>query len=196
MFRAFPVVSGLAQLAAGALVSLGCGLMADRDDPKLPVRPLSELKPAAPAATGEDPLTELLDRIMSGRPIVDPTPATGGKTVPVSGAVGSDVAPANDLETKLLNDLEAVSSAFYAHPPPAAPAPPAKPATPAPTPAAAAPHPEPQPAASAARTPVAPPVCGSAGGLPGEAGSSAGASGNCGPASVRKAGADRIAAAV
>ena len=171
--------------------------MADRDDPKLPVRPLSELKPAAPAATGEDQLTELLDRMMSGRPIVDPTPATGGKIVPVSGAVSSDVAPANDLETKLLNDLEAVSSAFYAHPPPPpAPAPPAKPATPAPKPAAAAPHPEPQPAASAARTPVAPPDAAAPVAYRGEAGSSAGASGNCGPAAVRKAGADRIAAAV
>ena len=131
--------------------------MADRDDPKLSLSPLSERKAAPPAAAGEDPLMELV-RIMSGESIVDPTPATGGETVPAIGAVGSDAAPANDLETKLLTDLEALSSAFYLHPPPAPSAPPARPATPSPKPAATDSQPKPQLAASAAPMPAAPPV--------------------------------------
>jgi len=118
--------------------------MADRDNPKLSVRPLSKPKPAAPAATGEDQLAEPA-RMVSGRPIVDPARAILGKTVPVTRAVSSDVALVNELEAKLLDDLEALSSSFYAQPsPPPAPA--------------AAPHPKPQPAAPPAPAPVGPPV--------------------------------------
>jgi hypothetical protein len=118
--------------------------MADRDNPKLSVRPLSKPKPAAPAATGEDQLAKPA-RMVSGRPIVDPARAILGKTVPVTRAVSSDVALVNELEAKLLDDLEALSSTFYAQPsPPPAPA--------------AAPHPKPQPAAPPAPAPVAPPA--------------------------------------
>ena len=118
--------------------------MADRDNPKLSVRPLSKPKPAAPAATGEDQLAEPA-RMVSGRPIVDPARAILGKTVPVTRAVSSDVALVNELEAKLLDDLEALSSSFYAQPsPPPAPA--------------AAPHPKPQPAAPPAMASAAPPV--------------------------------------
>ena len=93
--------------------------MADRYDPKLSVRPLSERKPATPAAADEDPLVELA-RIVSGRTTFDPGPAQRTKTVPVNASVSSDVALANDLELELLNDLQAsFSSTFYA-PPPAA----------------------------------------------------------------------------
>src|SRR5579871_4068133 len=98
---------------------MGRLLMADRYDPKLSVRPLSERKPA-PGAAGEDPLVELA-RIVSGRSTFDPAPAARAKTVPVNGAVASDVALANDLESELLNDLQAsFSSTFYASPPPPA----------------------------------------------------------------------------
>ena len=65
--------------------------MADRYDPKLSVRPLSERKAANPGAAGEDPLVELA-RIVSGRSTFDPGPAQRTKTVPVNGTAASDVA--------------------------------------------------------------------------------------------------------
>src|ERR1700730_297182 len=117
---------------------MGRVLMADRYDPKLSVRPLSERKPASPASAGEDRLVELA-RIVSGRSTFDPGPAARTKTVPVNGAVASDVALANDLESELMNDLQAsFSSTFYAPPPPPPPPPApaaAKPAAPATKPA-------------------------------------------------------------
>ena len=104
---------------------------------------------------GEDPQAKPA-RITSDRSVVDPTPATGGKAVPVTGAVFSDVALASDLETKLLNDLQTLSSAFCSHPPP--PPAPAKPPPSATKDADAAFHPKPHHDASAASAPVAPPV--------------------------------------
>ena len=74
--------------------------MADRYDPKLSVRPLSERKPANPAAADEDPLVELA-RIVSGRTTFDPGPAQRAKTVQVNGSVASATALANDLESRL-----------------------------------------------------------------------------------------------
>ena len=131
--------------------------MADRDNPKLSLRPLSKPKPAAPAATGEDQLAESA-RMVSGRPIVDPARAIRGKTVPVTRAASSGVV-VNELEAKLLDDLEALSSTFYAQPPPApAPAASAPPDKPAPPASAAAPHAKPQPAAPPAMASAAPPV--------------------------------------
>src|SRR6516165_7162419 len=120
---------------------MGRVLMADRYDPKLSVRPLSERKPPpAPAApASEDPLAELA-RIVSGRATFDPTPPPRPKTVPVNGAAASDVALANDLESELLNELQAsFSSTFSYASPPASAAPPPKPAAPPPPKPAAAP---------------------------------------------------------
>ena len=133
----------------------GTGLMADRDNPKLSLRPLSKPKPAAPAATGEDQLAESA-RMVSGRPIVDPARAIRGKTVPVTRAASSGVV-VNELEAKLLDDLEALSSIFYAQSSPA-PVPSAQPAKPAPPASAAAPRAKPQPAAPPAMASAAPPV--------------------------------------
>src|SRR5947209_943716 len=103
--------------------------MADRDDPR-PSLPLSERKAAPPTAAGEDPLAELV-RIMSAQFIAEATPDTDGKTVPVTRVISSEVAFANDLQTKPLDDLQSFSSTFYSHPSSqpvsAPPAPPAKP---------------------------------------------------------------------
>jgi hypothetical protein len=155
--------------------------MAERDDPKLSVRPRSERKPTAVVATRDDQLADFV-AMGSGRSIVDPAPVIHGKPVPISKAVSPDVAVVADLEAKLLDDLEALSSAFYSHsgadafrkseePVMAASnsataAPPAKPQPAAPSLAAAPPLPaavlpprdKPQaPAASpTSRTPVAP----------------------------------------
>jgi hypothetical protein len=127
----------------------------------------------------EDPQADVALTV-SGRSVVDPAPATVGKTVPVAGTVSSDVDLANDLGFKLLTDLQAsFRSTFCSRPPAQAPsAPPARPPAFAAKPADAALHPRPQAAASAAPAPIAPAGGGSAGGSGGEAGSSAGASGN------------------
>jgi len=124
--------------------------MADRSDPKLSVLPLSDQGPAPPAATSQDQLTELA-RVAPGQSIVEPAPGIGDKT-PVS----SDSALAKDLRAKLLNDLEALSSAFYSHPVPAPSTPHGEPVRPVPKPAAIAPPAELQPTSSAASAPVAP----------------------------------------
>ena len=87
--------------------------MADRADPKLSLAPLRE---PAPAPLAGDDLVAELARTVSGRSIVDHAAATGNRTVPFMEAVSSDGAPTSDLETTLLNDLEAVSSAFYSLP--------------------------------------------------------------------------------
>ena len=111
----------------------------------------------------EDPQAKLA-RITIDRSVVDPTPASGDKTVLPTGVASSDVALANDLkikllndfETKLLNDLQELSSTFCSHPP----LPPAR-ARPPPSGANAADaalHPEPDHDASAASAPVVPPV--------------------------------------
>ena len=47
--------------------------MAERYEPKLSVRPLSERKPAAPASGEADPLFELT-RMVTGRSTFDPPP--------------------------------------------------------------------------------------------------------------------------
>ncbi len=131
--------------------------MADRYDPKLSVRPLSERRPAAPSDE-DDPLVELA-RIVSGRSTFDPAPAAKNKTVPVGGG-GYSVDPslANDLESELLNDLQASFAVIRepAAPPPAQakPAPaPARPAAAAPKPAPSVP-PKPAPVVAAAPRPA------------------------------------------
>jgi hypothetical protein len=118
--------------------------MADRYDPKLSVRPLSERKPAASAGPAEDPLVELA-RIVSGRSTFDPAPSAKNRTVPPA---GSDPGLTNDLESELLNDLQASFAAIREAAPPPAPAS-------ARAPAAAAPAPQraPAPTPVAARTP-------------------------------------------
>lgn len=137
--------------------------MADRYDPKLSVRPLSERRPAAPA-DDSDPLVELA-RIVSGRTTFDPAPAPKAKTVPAAanGALSAEPSLANDLESELMNDLQA---SFAAVVPPPKPAAPARPAAPPPAaPVAARPVPIPQPKAPppparpapAAAAPAAPP---------------------------------------
>jgi hypothetical protein len=123
--------------------------MAERDDPKLSVRLRSERKVTAVAATGEDQLAQFV-RMGSGRSIVDPAPVIRGKTVPLSEAVSPNVAVMKDLEAKLLDDLEALSSAFYSHAAPTPSAPPEEPVTAVAKPATAAPHARPQPASSGA----------------------------------------------
>jgi hypothetical protein len=130
--------------------------MADRYDPKLSVRPLSERRPAAPADES-DPLIELA-RIVSGRTTFDPAPAPKAKTVPAApnGALSAEPTLANDLESELMNDLQASFAAVAPPPKPAAPARPA-PANP-PAPAAARPAPPPVPKTpSAAPAKPAPP---------------------------------------
>jgi hypothetical protein len=112
--------------------------MPNHDDPNLSVAPLSKWKPATPAAAGGDPLVELV-RMVSDRWVFDPAPVRRRKTVPVPRAVSSDGAVVKDLEAKLLDDLEALSSAFYSHPAPTPSAPPEELAGAAPKPAAAAP---------------------------------------------------------
>ena len=126
--------------------------MADSDDLNFSVGPPSAAKPTPPTAAGEDPLAEL-GRMMSDRSVFGPAPAIRCKTVPIPEAVSPSVALANDLEAKLRDDLDALLSAFYSHPPPAPVAPPQEPVTPAPKPAATAPPAQPQPAAP---PPVAP----------------------------------------
>ena len=128
--------------------------MADRDDPKLSVRPLSERKPAAVAASGADPLAEFV-RMGSGRSIVEPAPVIRGKTLPVTGAVSSEVAVVKDLEAKLLADLEALSSAFYSNSAPTTSAPPEDPVTAARKPGTAASSAKPQPAEPPSPSPAA-----------------------------------------
>src|SRR6478609_5718024 len=97
--------------------------MADRYDPKLSVRPLSERRPAA-TSSDEDPLVELA-RIVSGRSTFDPGPSPRNKTVPVAPVPSSEPGLANDLESELLNDLQASFSLLRepANPPPPAPTP-------------------------------------------------------------------------
>jgi len=134
-----------------------------------------ELEPADPQAD--------VALIVSRRSVADPAPETVAKTVPLTGAVSSDVDLANDLGFKLLSDLQAsFRSTFCSRLPAQAPsASPAKPTASAAKPADAALHPRPQPAASAAPAPIAPVGRRSAGGSGGEAGSSAGAPGNLVP---------------
>ena len=127
--------------------------MADSDDSKLSVEPPSEATLTPPVTGGEDLLAEL-GRMMSDRSVFDPAPAIRCKTAPIPEAVSPSVALANDLEAKLRDDLDALLSAFYSHPPPAPVALPEEPVTPASKPAAATPPAQPQPVAP---PPVAPP---------------------------------------
>ena len=127
--------------------------MADGDDPKPSVAPPSETKLAPPAAAGEDPLAGLA-RMMSDRSAFDPAPAIRRKAVPIPEAVFPTVALANDLETKLRDDLEELLSAFNSHPPPAPDAPTEEPVAAAPK-AATAPPAKPQPTAPLAATAAA-----------------------------------------
>jgi hypothetical protein len=81
--------------------------MADRYEPKLTVRPLSERKPALSPEAENDPLVELT-RMVSGRSTFDPPPAPKAKTVPAASAnTSGDAGLATDLESELLNDLQA-----------------------------------------------------------------------------------------
>ena len=130
--------------------------MADGDDPKPSVAPPSETKLAPPAAAGEDPLAGLA-RMMSDRSAFDPAPAIRRKAVPIPEAVFPTVALANDLETKLRDDLEELLSAFNSHPPPAPDAPTEEPVAAAPK-AATAPPAKPQPAAPPPDAPPEEPV--------------------------------------
>jgi hypothetical protein len=117
--------------------------MADRYEPKLSVRPLADRKPAGQGGPEDDPLVELA-RIVSGRTTFDPAPGAKNKTVPAQdGGQSADLA--NDLETELLNDLQAsftnVRESFQPAPAPPPPPPAAKPVAPA---QKAAPPPQPK----------------------------------------------------
>lgn len=83
--------------------------MPDRYDPKLTVRPPGERKQAA-AAGEDDPLAELA-RIVTGRSTFDPPPAEKSRTVPASDDAGDSDLNA-DLESELLNDLQASFAAL------------------------------------------------------------------------------------
>ncbi len=83
--------------------------MPDRYDPKLSVRPLSERRPEA-AAQDDDPLAELA-RIVTGRSTFDPPPAAKSKTVPAADS-SPEADLARDLESELLNDLQASFAAL------------------------------------------------------------------------------------
>ncbi|MCP4386085.1 MAG: hypothetical protein GY798_32550 [Hyphomicrobiales bacterium] len=83
--------------------------MPDRYDPKLTVRPPGDRRPVA-SDEGDDPLAELA-RIVTGRASFDPPPAEKGKTVPApEEAAENDIAA--DLESELLNDLQASFAAL------------------------------------------------------------------------------------
>src|SRR5689334_19680858 len=126
--------------------------MADRYEPKLSVRPMSERKAAQPPAE-DDPLLELT-RMISGRSTFDPAPAPKNKTVP-AGRPSAPQSEANlglDLESELMNDLQASFGLIRdgMSSPPAAKAAPApapgatpKPAAPMSAPAASSPAPRP-----------------------------------------------------
>ena len=95
--------------------------MSDRYDPKLSVRPPSERRPEA-AAQDDDPLAELA-RIVTGRSTFDPPPAARSKTVPAADS-SPEADLARDLESELLNDLQASFAALrepFEAQPPAAP---------------------------------------------------------------------------
>ena len=100
--------------------------MADRYEPKLSVRPMSERKPAAAPGADSDPLVELT-RIVTGRTAFDRPVTAKNKTVPATGGgmAATNVAVATDLEAELLNDLQASFAAVRdaAPPPPPRPAP-------------------------------------------------------------------------
>jgi hypothetical protein len=137
---------------------MGGILMADRHDPKPLVASLSERKLASPAFASDEPVAELA-AIALGRTTSDPSPAAKAKTVPVNGVISSDIALANDLESELLKDLEAMVSSMSYAPPPSAPrlASPARLAAPVAKPIAAAPlSSNAQPAAPI--SPAAPPT--------------------------------------
>jgi hypothetical protein len=87
--------------------------MADRDDPNVSAAPVSEANSTPLAAASDDPLVELV-RMMSDRWVFDLAPMRRRKTVPVP----LDVAVVKDLEAKLLDDVKALSAAFYSHPAP------------------------------------------------------------------------------
>ncbi len=84
--------------------------MPDRYDPKLSVRPLGERKSDA-ARTDDDPLAELA-RIVTGRSTFEPAPAGGGSRSAGSTETSSEANLANDLESELLNDLQASFAAL------------------------------------------------------------------------------------
>jgi hypothetical protein len=130
--------------------------MADRYDPKLLVPPLSEGKPAPPAAASHDPVADFA-RIASGPMTFDPSPAPKPEIMPVNSASASDDDLADDLVSELLKDLQALVSSRLYEPP--ALAPPAAPAAPVPKPTAGAPPPhEAQPAAPTPAALAAPPA--------------------------------------
>ncbi|HZP19152.1 MAG TPA: SPOR domain-containing protein [Bauldia sp.] len=144
--------------------------MADRYEPKLSVRPMSERKPAQPPAE-DDPLLELT-RMISGRSTFDPAPAQKNKTVPAATSAGAsqgDSGLAMDLESELMSDLQAsfglirdgmaspAAAKAAPAPAPAAPAAPPKPAAPSPAATAAEPSPRPAPAAASGQPSAAAP---------------------------------------
>ena len=131
--------------------------MADRYEPKLTVRPLSERKPAASASAESDPLVELT-RMVTGRSTFDPAPVGKRNTVPAAVGPATDAVStlSNDLESELLSELQA---SFYAVREPVASPPPAAPPAPSPAPATrSAPLAAPAPAAAQRPQPASPPV--------------------------------------
>jgi hypothetical protein len=77
--------------------------------------------------------------MVSDRWVFDAAPVRRRKTVLVTSEVSPDGAVVKDLEAKLLDDLKALSAAFYSHPAPTPSAPTADHVGAAPKPAAAAP---------------------------------------------------------
>ena len=83
--------------------------MTERYDPKVSVRPLNERRPAQ-ASPGDDPLVELA-RIVSGRSSFSAPPPQKGRSGPMpEAAPQADLA--RDLESELLNDLQATFAAI------------------------------------------------------------------------------------